>query len=137
MSDAPARGRSRRTPRAARTARQDLGSIILGFELIVVFLGGLVLFGLKSLPAAIALGGGLAMVVAMAATIALLRFSWAFVLGWILQLIVVGAGFLVPAFFIVGVIFTGMWTYAMVTGAKLDRAKQIRAQQNLETENPE
>jgi len=137
MSDAPAPGRSRRRPRAARTARQDLGSIILGFELIVVFLGGLVLFGLKSLPAAIALGGGLAMVVAMAATIALLRFNWAFVLGWILQLIVVAAGFLVPAFFIVGVIFTGMWTYAMVTGAKLDRAKQIRTQQNLETENPE
>jgi hypothetical protein len=77
------------------------------------------------------------MVVAMAATIALLRFNWAFVLGWILQLIVVAAGFLVPAFFIVGVIFTGMWTYAMVTGAKLDRAKQLRAQQNLETENPE
>jgi hypothetical protein len=137
MSDAPVPGRSRRRPRTPRTARQDLGSIILGFELIVVFLGGLVLFGLKSLPAAIALGGGLAMVVAMAATILLLRFNWAFVLGWILQLIVVAAGFLVPAFFIVGVIFTGMWTYAMVTGAKLDRAKQLRAQQNLETENPE
>jgi hypothetical protein len=137
MSDAPAPGGSRRRSRAPRTARQDLGSIILGFELIVVFLGGLVLFGLKSLPAALALGGGLAMVVAMAATIVLLRFSWAFVLGWILQLIVVAAGFLVPAFFIVGAIFTGMWTYAMVTGAKLDRAKQLRAQQNLETENPE
>lgn len=51
-ADAPPR-RARR----ARTMRETLGSIVLGFELIIVFLGALVLFGLKSLPAPVALGG--------------------------------------------------------------------------------
>jgi hypothetical protein len=126
-----------RKPRAPRTALQDLGSIVLGFELVVVFLGALVLFGLKSLPPVLALGGGAVVVVAMGATILLLRYRWAFVLGWILQLVVVAAGFLVPAFFIVGAIFTAMWTYCMIVGARLDRAKHTRPAENLETENPE
>ena len=124
-----------RKPRATHSARQDLGSIVLGFELVIVFLGALVLFGLKSLPAAVALGGGGVVVVAMAATIGLLRYRWAFAIGWILQLVVVAAGFLVPAFFIVGAIFTGMWTYCMIVGARLDRNKQLRSPR--ETENPE
>jgi len=104
-----------------RSVQQSLGSIVLGFELIVVFLGALVIFGLKALPAAWALGGGAAMVVAMALTIGLLRFRWAFAVGWILQLVVVASGFLNPVLFIVGVLFTALWAYCMITGAKLDR----------------
>lgn len=104
-----------------RSIQRSLGSIVLGFELVVVFLGALVVFGLKALPAASALGGGAAMVIAMAATIALLRFRWAFTVAWILQLIVVASGFLNPVLFIVGVLFTGLWAYCMITGARLDR----------------
>jgi Protein of unknown function (DUF4233) len=128
---------SSRRARAPRTARQDLGSIVLGFELVIVFLGALVLFGLKTLPAAVALGGGAVVVIAMALTIPLLRYRWAFIVGWILQLIVVAAGFLVPAFFIVGVIFTAMWTYCMIVGARLDRNKRLGQPQPTETENPQ
>ncbi len=43
------------------------------------------------------------------------------VLGWIVQLLVVAAGFLVPAFFIVGAIFTAMWTYCMIAASRIDR----------------
>lgn len=109
--------------RPARTAIQDLGSIVLGFELVVVFLGVLVLFGLKALPAPVAFIGGGAVVVAMALTIPLLRHSWAVMIGWVLQAVVIAAGFLVPAFFIVGAIFAALWAYCMVTGARLERAK--------------
>jgi Protein of unknown function (DUF4233) len=122
--------------RRQRTAQQDLGSIVLGVELLVVFLGALVLFGLHTLPAAIALGGGLGMAVAIGITIGLLRYRWGFAIGWILQAIIVATGFLVPAFFVVGVIFTGMWTYCMITGSRLDRAKRERTLTDPETENP-
>ena len=118
-------GRQRRQ----RSLRESLGAIVLGFEVIVVFLGALVLFGLKALPAPVALGGGAALVVLMIVAIALLRYPIGVILGWLVQLIVVAAGFLVPAFFIVGAIFTAMWTYCMITASRLERTAN-------RTENP-
>lgn len=120
MSGEQAEGRPGRT-RRQRSLRESLGSIVLGFELIIVFLGALVVFGLKALPAAVALGGGAAVVVLMIVAIGLLRWPVGIALGWIIQLIVVAAGFLVPAFFVVGAIFTAMWTYCMVAAARIDR----------------
>lgn len=106
---------------AARSAQRSLGAIVLGFELIVVFLGALVIFGLKALPAGWALGGGAAVVVAMGVTIGLLRFRWAYWIGWLLQFVVIASGIVLPMLFIVGVLFTALWAYCMITGAKLDR----------------
>jgi len=107
--------------RRQRSLRESLGSIVLGFELIVVFLGALVLFGLNALPAWAALGGGALVVVLMIAAIGLMRNRVGVVLGWIVQLLVVAAGFLQPAFFIVGAIFTAMWTYCMIVASRIDR----------------
>lgn len=107
--------------RRQRSLRESLASIVLGFELIVVFLGALVVFGLGALPAGIALGGGAAVIVLMILAIGLLRHPVGIWLGWLVQLIVVAAGILVPAFFIVGAIFTAIWTYCMVAAARIDR----------------
>jgi hypothetical protein len=124
-------------PRRERTVREMLGSIVLGFEVVIVFLGSLVLYGLHALPAGLALGGGAALIVLMIAGVGLLRFPAGIVLGWIAQLAVVAAGFLVPAFFVVGVIFTAIWTYCMIAGARIDRAKNAaHAAEETETENP-
>jgi len=125
-------------PRRERTVRELLGSIVLGFELVIVFLGSLVLFGLHTLPAALALGGGAVLIVVMIAAVGLLRYPVGIALGWIAQLAVVAAGFLVPAFFIVGAIFTAIWTYCMIAGARIDRAKNAAhaAATETETENP-
>ena len=135
MSGEQAEGRPART-RRQRSLRETLGSIVLGFELIIVFLGALVVFGLKALPAAVALGGGAAVVVLMIVAIGLLRWPVGIALGWIIQLIVVAAGFLVPAFFIVGAIFTAMWAYCMIAGARIDRNNQAARAADNGTENP-
>jgi hypothetical protein len=105
--------------------RESLGSIVLGFELIIVFLGALVLYGLQSLPAALALGGGAALVVLMIVAIALLRHPVGIAIGWVVQLIVIAAGLLVPAFFIVGAIFAAMWTYVMIVGGRIDHRDRL------------
>ncbi|MDN4615146.1 DUF4233 domain-containing protein [Leifsonia sp. F6_8S_P_1B] len=137
MTDAPDAGAPAPAPRPrrARGLRELLGSIVLGFELIVVFLGALVLFGLKALPPAVALGGGAALVLLMIVAIGTLRWPVGVVLGWLVQLTVVAAGFLVPAFFIVGAIFTAMWTYCMIAAARIDRNKPAAPAENG-TENP-
>ncbi|MFC5928442.1 DUF4233 domain-containing protein [Cryobacterium melibiosiphilum] len=104
-----------------RSVRRSLASIVLGFEVIVVFLGALVAFGLDAAPPAIALGGGAVLCVLFVATIGLLRYPWSYPVGWALQAIVVASGFLVPAMFFVGALFAGMWAYAMITGTRLDQ----------------
>ncbi|HEY8282658.1 MAG TPA: DUF4233 domain-containing protein [Leifsonia sp.] len=124
-------------PRRERTVRELLGSIVLGFEVVIVFLGSLVLYGLHALPAGLALGGGAALIVLMIVAVGLLRSPVGIVLGWLAQLVVVAAGFLVPAFFIVGAVFTAIWTYCMIAGARIDRAKDAaHAAERTETENP-
>jgi hypothetical protein len=130
VTDTPAPRARRR-----RTLRESLGSIVLAFELVIVFLGALVLFGLGALPPAIALGGGATIIVVMILAIATLRWPIGVVLGWIVQLTVVAAGFLVPAFFIVGAIFTAMWTYCMIAAARIDRNQRAASATNG-TENP-
>lgn len=112
------------TPRR-RSAQASLGQVVLGFELIVVGLASLTIFGLGALPPAMALGGGAAVCVLMLAAIGLMtKYKWAFILGWAVQLIIVLAGFAVTMLFLIGAIFAAIWTFAMTTGAKLDSQKK-------------
>lgn len=111
-------------PRAPRSVKRSLASIVLGFETIVVFLASLVFYGLGALPPAVALGGGAALVAVLLATIGLLRYPWAYVIGWILQVLLIATGFLNPVMFVVGALFAGMWIYSMVTGTRIDKQKE-------------
>jgi len=106
------------------SVRRSLASIVLGFELIVVFLGTLVIFGLSDLPAWVTLGGGALVCLIMVAVLGLLRFEWAYGIGWAVQVIIVASGFLNPAMFFVGAIFAGMWVYCMIAGGRIDRQKE-------------
>jgi hypothetical protein len=127
-----------RRPRRPRGAAESLGSIVLGFESIIVFLGGLVVFGLKVLPAGIepwwGIVAGAVVALLMIATAGMLRHRWALVVGWALQVVVGLAAFLVPAFAIVAIIFGGMWAYATIKGASLD-ARNARLAQDPRTAN--
>jgi Zn-dependent protease with chaperone function len=103
------------------SVRQSLGAIVLGFESIVMFFAALVVFGLKALPAPVALIGGAVLCLLLLANAALLRYRWAYALGWVLQGVIVLVCFLVPLLSIVAVIFIGLWIYCMVKGASIDR----------------
>ncbi|MCJ1707501.1 DUF4233 domain-containing protein [Microbacterium sp. VKM Ac-2923] len=118
-------------PRRQRGAQESLGAVVLGFESIVVFLGGLVVYGLKVLPFGIpdwwGIVGGVVMAVAMVAVSGLLRHRGAIIAGWALQAILMLGGLLVPALAVVALIFGGMWAYATIKGAALDRQNARRA----------
>ncbi|WP_382306254.1 DUF4233 domain-containing protein [Herbiconiux sp. UC225_62] len=109
------------------SVRQNLGAIVLGFESVVMFFAALVIFGLKALPAPLALGGGAALCVLLLANAALLRFPWGYGLGWALQGVIALACILVPLLAIVAAIFIGLWIYCMVKGAQIDRANAAAA----------
>lgn len=125
--------REPRAPRARRQrgAQESLGAVVLGFESVIVFLGGLVVFGLRALPAAIepwwGIVGGALLALAMVAVSGLLRHRWAIVIGWALQVVLALGAFLVPALLFVALVFGGMWAYATIKGAALDRQNARRA----------
>ncbi len=112
-------------PRRRRGAAESLGAVVLCFESLIVFLGGLVVFGLRALPDPIApwwgIVGGVVVALLMLITAGMLRHRWAIVLGWVLQGVVALGGLLVPALLIVALVFGVMWGYATIKGADLDR----------------
>lgn len=118
-------------PRRVRGARESLASVVLGFESVVVFLGGLVVYGLGALPDAIpdwwGIVAGAVLAVVMVGTAGLLRHTWGIGLGWALQLIVALGAFLVPALAVVALVFGAMYAYATIKGGELDRRNAQRA----------
>lgn len=112
------------TPAASaprRSVKRMLGSIVLGFESLVMFLAALVVFGLGALPPVPALVGGGLFCVALVATAALLSHQWAFIVGWVLQVLILATAILVPLMLIVAAMFGGMWVYCMIRGGAIDR----------------
>jgi hypothetical protein len=111
--------------RRPRGAAESLASIVLAFESSSAFLGGLVIYGLRALPEPIApwwgIVAGSVVAVLMIVTTRFLRYRWGIALGWVLQVIVALGAFLVPALAIVALIFGGMYAYATIKGASLDR----------------
>lgn len=112
-------------PRRPRGAAESLATIVLGFESIVVFLAGLVVYGLKALPAPIepwwGIVAGAVLAVLMILTTRVVRYRWGIVLGWVLQAILALGAFLLPALAVVALIFGAMYGYATIKGAALDR----------------
>lgn len=107
-----------------RGAAESLGAVVLAFESVVVFLAGLVIFGLGSLPAHLpdwlGIVAGAVLAVLMIVTAGLLRHRWVFWLGWVLQGVLGLGALLVPAILFVFLIFGGLWAYATIKGAQLD-----------------
>ncbi|WP_460795088.1 DUF4233 domain-containing protein [Microbacterium sp. GXF0217] len=136
MSEAqPAHGR----PRAQRTLVQKLAPIVLGFEAIVVFLGGLTIFGLRVLPDGVAdwwaIVGGAVVALACIAIAGLITKPWAISAGWVVQVIVALSAFLVPAMLMVVLVFGGMWTYATIMGARVDARRPTQPETDSSTES--
>jgi hypothetical protein len=123
--------------RRRRGAAESLGSIVLGFESAIAFLGGLTIYGLEALPEPIApwwgIVAGSVVALLMIVTARLLRYPWGIALGWVLQVVVALGAFLVPALAIVAVIFGGMYGYATIKGAALDRRNAERAANHTDT----
>lgn len=122
---------AQRAPRPPRTLVQKLAPIVLGFEAIVVFLAGLTIFGLKSLPSGTeqwwGIVGGVVLALACIAIAGMITKPWAIAAGWGVQVVVALSAILVPAILLVVVVFGGMWAYATIMGARLDARRPAEA----------
>ncbi len=94
-----------------------LCSVVLVFEGVVVFFGALVASRSSddvSSPAALAIGGGLALGCVLAT--GLLRSPAGIPVGWAIQALVLATALLVPAMLFLGLLFGGLWIAALRIG---------------------
>ncbi|GAB3034729.1 hypothetical protein GCM10027052_10710 [Parafrigoribacterium mesophilum] len=114
---APSAGR----PRRQRSATESLLSIALGLEAALVFFMTMAALGLQLLPALATLGGGAALLLILIAATRVLRYRWGVWLGWVLQIVIIATGAVVPLMYVVGAGFVVIWIYCFITGTRLDR----------------
>ncbi len=109
-----------------RSAQRSMCAGMLTLQAIVLFLTGVVLIGLTSVGAGAALGMGAGLAVACFVAAGLLRRRVGYALGWAVQVVSVGLGFVVPMMFLLGIVFGSLWAGAYVLGAKIDRERAER-----------
>ncbi|MFM1917796.1 MAG: hypothetical protein RJB01_1311 [Actinomycetota bacterium] len=102
-----------------------LGSSVLGFEAIVVFLAMPLLAingAVDSMGAAFGIGAVIA--VGLIGAVGGITKPWGLALGSLLQVVVVGLGFWVPTMWLIGGLFAILWAVAVWQGRKIDRLRQ-------------
>jgi hypothetical protein len=109
---------------------KTLGTAVLGLEIMVLLL---------AIPVGLALSGRGAIVVWVFSGLALLAFVAAGLfrrdprtaakLGWMVQVLAIASGVLVPAMYLVGVMFAAVWWTAIHFGGKVDALESARRAQ--------
>lgn len=103
--------------------RENLASILVAFEVFAIFLSTLVFFGLKVLPAPVALGGGAAVIVVLCFLVWAFRYEWGLIAGWVFHVAMLATGFLHGGMFFVAGTFLAVWIFIMIRGGQIDRAR--------------
>jgi len=96
-----------------------VAATVLTFEALVVFFASLVAMRLTDVGPGTALGLGGALAVACLVVAGLLRHRCAYALGWLLQVVIIATGFVVPTMFFLGTVFAALWVAALRTGRRL------------------
>jgi hypothetical protein len=100
---------------------RGIAASVLVFEGMVVFFATLVALDLSDVDDATLWWTGGTLAVAGVLLAGLLGRPWGYLAGSALQVLVVAAGFLVPAMFVLGLVFAALWFLALHLGRKVAR----------------
>ncbi len=109
---------------------RGLASAVLGLEAIVLLLVVPVAVTVFDVDAAVGISAGVLLIVACIIAIAGLGRGWGYQLGWVVQVLAIGLGFVVPAMFALGGIFALLYFFA------LRIARQVELQNATREEPP-
>lgn len=116
------------------SARRLFAATLLSLEVIIIVLTGMAAFGLKLAdPAVVGLVAGVGSLLAIIAA-ATLRSGMGYVIGWVVQILLVLSGFLLPVMWGLGGVFLVMWAWADATGRRIDRERAERASSEAQIE---
>lgn len=101
-----------------------VAATLLALEAVVVMLAIPVAVAVTDVAAGVAIPAGLAVGLACVVAAALVRRSRAgYILGSVLQVLAVAAGFIVPVMFFLGGLFAVLWFVLLRIGPEVDRAR--------------
>ena len=100
--------------------QRRLCAAILTLEAIAFGLSTPVLISVAGVSTSTALWVGLGLTIGCFLVAGLLRFPWAYWLGWALQVGAIAVGFEVPAMFFLGALFLALWATAYFLGRKIE-----------------
>lgn len=128
--------------RAPRSIKVMFASTVLTLEALVAFFITLAAFGSFYNDATwikvLVWVAGLTLVAVCVATPAFLGKAWGYTLGWVLQVLLILTGLVVPMTLVVSVCFALCYWYAVAKGEQLDRenAQRAKAQEEWERRDP-
>jgi len=105
---------------------RGLCAAMLVFEAVVIALATPVMIAVEDVQTDVALSVGLGLAFLALLTAGMLRRPWAYVLGHAIQVAIIAMGVLVPAMFLVGVMFAALWVTAYLLGRKIEADKAVR-----------
>ena len=128
-------------PKKRRSTTVMFASTVLLLEAFVVLFGTLTVFGLRrdDFPPVLIFSVGITLSLVYAFACAFLTRPWGIALGWILQVVLILAGILEPAMFLIGGLFAVAWWYGIRTGIRIDReaAQRDRDQAAWDAAHPD
>jgi len=113
----------------SRSTQRSICAGMLTLQAVVMFLAGLVLTGVTDLGFAASFGIGLGLALLCLLGAGLLGRPGGYAVGWAVQVLSVGLGFVVTIMFFLGAVFAGLWAAAYFLGARIDQEKAQRAVQ--------
>ncbi|MPV39034.1 DUF4233 domain-containing protein [Georgenia subflava] len=119
-------------PRRPGSARRMFAMTVLVSEVLVVLFATLVAHGLDLADRSAVWGVGGAAMVACAVTAGLLRHRVGYVIGSVVQVLLVVAGLVLPTMFVVGGIFAVLWAASLTVGARIDVEREERYRAEVE-----
>ena len=111
--------------------RRSMCATMLALQCIVLGLSTPVLITIADVDAATAVTIGLGLAALALIVAGLLRYEWAYYAGFAVQVATLALGFVVPAMFVLGVVFGSLYTAAYLLGRKIeaDRAAWAASQE--------
>ena len=100
--------------------QRRLCAAILVLEAIVLGLSTPVLISVAGVSTATGLWIGLGLMVACLLVSGLLRFRWAYGIGWLIQVVAIALGVEIGTMFFLGAVFLALWATAYVLGRKIE-----------------
>lgn len=109
-----------------RSIRRAMCAGMLVLQAVVLFLTGIVTIGMTDIGAlaSVGLGLGLALLCVLAA--GMLGRPGGYALGWAVQVVSIGLGFVITAMFFLGAVFAALWATSYFLGIKIDRERGER-----------
>ena len=110
-----------------QSPRRMMCASVLAFQSIVLGLSTLVMISVEDVSTGLALALGVGLALAAIVVAGLLRYEWAYYLGFAIQLATFGLVLVVPLMLVLAVLFGGLWVAAYVLGLKIEREQAERA----------